>query len=124
MHMIEPLTGFPDNVLAFGYKGRVTRQDYETVLIPAVENALKKHDKIRLYIEIATDFAGFDPGAMWEDLKIGMEHLTRWERAALVTDVEWIKQAMRLFGFLMPGKMKSFALSEAAQARAWIKAAG
>ena len=60
---------------------------------------------------------------MWEDFKIGVEHLTRWERAVVVTDVEWIKQAMRLFGFLMPGAMKSFPTSEAEQARAWITAA-
>ncbi len=48
-----------------------------------------------------------------------MEHLTRWERVALVTDVEWIKQTMRFFSFLMPGAMKSFPTSEATQARAW-----
>jgi hypothetical protein len=53
-----------------------------------------------------------------------MEHLTRWERVAVVTDVEWIKQTMRFFSFLMPGAMKSFQASEAALARAWIIAAG
>ena len=76
-----------------------------------------------LYYETAADFSGIDPGAMWEDFKVGMEHLTRWERVAVVTDVEWIKQTMRFFGFLMPGAMKSFPTSEAAQARAWIIAA-
>jgi hypothetical protein len=53
-----------------------------------------------------------------------MEHLTRWERVAVVTDVEWIKQTMRFFSFLMPGAMRVFPTSEAAQARAWIIAAG
>jgi len=53
-----------------------------------------------------------------------MEHLTRWERVAVVTDVEWPEQTMRLFSFLMAGAMKSFPTSEAAQARSWIIAAG
>jgi hypothetical protein len=53
-----------------------------------------------------------------------MEHLTRWERVAVVTDVEWIKQTMWFFSFLMPGAMRVFPASEAAQARAWIIAAG
>ena len=121
--MIEQLSGFPDNVLAFVGRGRVTRSDYTDVLTPAVEKALAKHERVRLYYELGPDFAGIDPGAMWEDFKIGVEHLTHWERAVVVTDVEWIKQAVRLFGFLMPGAMKSFPTSEAVKARAWITAA-
>ena len=111
--MIEHLTSFPDNVLAFVCKGRVTKADYDAVLVPAVVQALKTHDKVRLYYETAGDFAGIDPGAMWEDFKVGMEHLTRWERVAVVTDVEWIKQTIRFFRFLMPGTMKLFPTSEA-----------
>jgi hypothetical protein len=118
--MIEHLTSFPDNVLAFVCKGRVTKADYDAVLVPAVVQALKTHDKVRLYYETAGDFAGIDPGAMWEDFKVGMEHLTRWERVAVVTDVEWIKQTIRFFRFLMPGTMKLFPTSEATQARQWI----
>jgi hypothetical protein len=120
--MIDQLSGFPDNVLAFVGRGRLTRTDYTEVLMPAVEKALAKHERVRLYYELGPDFAGIDPGAMWEDFKVGVEHLTRWERAAVVTDVEWIKQAMRPFSFLMPGAMKSFPTSEAEQARVWITA--
>ena len=122
--MIEQLNSFPDNVLAFVCKGHVTKGDYDAVVVPAVMNLLKRQDKIRLYYETAADFAGYDPGAIWEDFKVGMEHLTRWERVAVVTDVEWIKQTMRFFSFLMPGAMRVFPASEAAQARAWIIAAG
>jgi len=120
--MIEQLTSFPDNVLAFVCHGHVTKADYEEALVPAVTSALKKQDKVRLYYETAPDFAGIQPGAMWEDFKVGMEHLTRWERFAIVTDVEWIKHTMRFFSFLMPGTLKLFPASEAAQARAWISA--
>jgi hypothetical protein len=28
---------------------------------------------------------------VWEDIKVDTEHFTRWERMAVVTDVEWIK---------------------------------
>jgi hypothetical protein len=121
--MIERLTGFPDNVVAFVCKGRVTRADYDTILVPTVVDALKKHDKVRLYYETAPDFAGIDPGAVWEDFKVGMEHLTRWQRVAVVTNIEWIKHTMRFFSFMMPAAMKIFPNSEAAQAREWIVAA-
>jgi hypothetical protein len=121
--MIEHLSNFPAGVLAFLCKGRVTKADYDSVLVPAVVKALEKHKRVRLYYETSTDFEGIDPGAIWEDMMVGMEHLTRWERVAVVTDVAWITQAMRLFRFLMPGVVKLFSTSEFAQARAWIVAA-
>ena len=49
-----------------------------------------------------------------------MENVTRWERVAVVTDVDWIKHAVQIFRFLMPGVTKLFSRSEAAQAREWI----
>ena len=69
--MIELLTSFPDNVIALSCKGQVTREDYDGILVPAILEALKRHDKIRLLYKTSADFTGYDLGAMWEDLKIG-----------------------------------------------------
>lgn len=119
--MIESLQDFQGNVAAFLCSGHVTQDDYEAVLIPAVEKKLKEHDKIRLYYETAADFAGIEPSAVWEDFKTGMEHFTRWERIAVVTDVEWIKHTMQAFSFVMPGELKVFPRAEITEARAWIE---
>ena len=118
--MIKQLTDLPGNVVAFVCKGRVTKADYDAVLVPAVQNALSTHDKVRLYYETDADFAGLEPGAMWEDFKVGVEHLTRWERIAVVTDVAWIQHTVRFFAFLMPAQTKLFSRAEVAKARAWI----
>ncbi|HEY7342570.1 MAG TPA: STAS/SEC14 domain-containing protein [Ktedonobacterales bacterium] len=118
--MIEVLDDFPDNVVGFRGTGHITRQDYETVVIPAVEAAFKQYKTIRLYYQFDPDFAGLDPGAMWEDFKVGMEHFTHWERIAIVTDMDWISNALKVFAFLMPGDIRHFTLADADQARAWI----
>ena len=121
--MIELHKDFPDNVIAVSCRGHITREDYDTVLIPEVEAKLATHPKLRLYYEIGSDFEGIDPGAIWSDFKVGMEHLTRWERMAVVTDVDWIKHTMRFFSFLVPGEMRFYPVAEAEEARRWIKAA-
>jgi len=118
--MIELLKGFPENVIAVSCKGKITKSDYDTVLVPTVEEALSAHDKVRLYYEAGPGFAGIEPAAAWEDFKVGMEHFTRWQRVAVVTDVDWIKHTMQIFSFIMPGDMRVFRTSEAEQARAWI----
>jgi SpoIIAA-like len=120
--MIVELRDFPPPVVAFAGSGEITRQDYQKVLVPAVEAALKTSPKLRLYYELGPGLSGIEPGAMWEDFKIGVEHLTRWERIAIVTDVEWIKHTVRAFGFLMPARVRIFSPEAAAEARAWIAA--
>lgn len=118
--MIETLQGFPSPVLAFACKGHVTKSDYETTLIPAVEKAMQQPGKVRLYYQINPDFSGIEPGAAWDDFKVGMQHSTRWERMAVVTDVDWIRYAIRAFGFVMPGELRIFPLAEQDTAREWI----
>ena len=118
--MIAQLQGFPQNVIAFAGRGQVTKADYVSTLIPAVEKAFAGHDRLRLYYELGADFAGIDADALVEDFKIGMQHLSRWEQAAVVTDVQWIAHAISLFSFLMPGAMKVFSTKDVDEARSWI----
>ncbi len=61
-----------------------------------------------------------DPGAMWTDFATGLEHWMHWERIAIVTDVEWIRNTMMAFGFLMPGEMQLFSMADKDKAREWI----
>lgn len=121
--MIEVLSGFPGNVAAFRAKGHVTRKDYDDVLVPKVKEAFANHPKIRCLYELGPEFSGFDAGAMWEDFKLGVGHLTGWERCAVVTDVEWIRLVMNAFGFIIPGQVRLFGNAQAAEARRWIAAA-
>ena len=90
--MIEVVEGFGDDIAAFACHGHVMKADYESVLIPEIEDRLKRHEKVRIYYEVAPDFGGVDPGAVWEDTKVGFSHFLRWERFAVVTDVDWITQ--------------------------------
>ncbi len=118
--MIELLPDFPADAVAVRCRGYVDKADYVATLVPSVERALASHERLRLYYEIGSDFSGISPGAMWEDFWVGMRHLTRWKRVAVVTDVPWIEHMVHLFGFLMPGPTRVFPLAEAAAARAWI----
>ena len=120
--MIQILEGFPETVVAVSAVGRVTRQDYETILVPHVEAAAKRHRKISFYYEIGPDFAGMEPAAMWEDFRVGVGYWTRWGRIAVITEVPWIAQLVNAFRFLMPGQIRVFPSSEKAAARTWVEA--
>jgi hypothetical protein len=118
--MIERLEGFPENVVAVAGKGQVTKEDYEKVLIPAVEAALKTQRRINFYYELGPEFVGIEVGAAWQDFKEGVRHLFRWEKMALVTDVDWIRRTISGFAVFMPGDLRVFPYAEQAAARAWV----
>jgi hypothetical protein len=118
--MLDMIPALPDNVLGFIAKGDVTADDYNDVLEPAIEEARKKHDKLRLLYVLGKDFTGYSGGAMWEDGKLGMSHLTGWEKVALVSDEPWIRHTVDVLGYLIPGKVRTFSVAEEADASEWV----
>ena len=78
---------------------------------------------MRLYYELGSQFSGIDPAAAWEDAKMGIEHFGRWERIAVVTDVDWMKHTVNAFRFLIPGQLRVFPTAQTSEARVWIASA-
>lgn len=116
------ITG-PDDagVMELTVSGRLSKQDYDAVLAPAIDAALSAHDKIRILVLITEDFEGYDLGAAWSDTKLGMTHWSGFDRIALVTDVGWIAGASRGFAFLAPCPVKVFDLASLDEARDWLR---
>lgn len=118
--MIEQIAALPPGILGFRAHGQVTAEDYKRVVVPDVEAAFALNRKLRLLYVTADDFLGFDPGAMWNDMKLGARHFSGWERVALVTDVPWLRAAATAMGFMVPADFRLFAGPDLAQARRWI----
>lgn len=64
-------------------------------------------------------FDGLSGGAAWQDLKMGVQHISHWKKIALVTDVDWMLHLTHLFGWMTPGELKQFPLAERDAAAAW-----
>ena len=118
--MITTYDDVPDAVVAFRASGEVTAADYESVLIPAVEEKLARHEKISLLYHLGPDFTGFTAGAMWDDSKIGFKHLAAWDRIALVSDVSWIRHMVRGMGFVIPAAIRVFDNDQLDEAMRWV----
>ena len=119
--MLARISDVPDSVLGFRASGELTGDDYRNVLVPAVQAALQSGGKLRLLYLLGDDVTGFTPGAAWQDTKVGMTHPTRWGKIAVVTDKEWLRRSVDIFGYLIPGEIKAFTAVEEADARAWVQ---
>src|ERR1700746_3272354 len=116
--MLELIEGLPGNVVGIAVSGRLTLQDCQDVLVPAMQKSLKRHEKVRLYYELNSRF----PGAAWDEFELGLEDLSRCERVAIVTDIGWVRLTVKALRFLIPSEIRVFATAQADEGRAWIRA--
>lgn len=122
--MVERIEDMPAGTVGFRADGKLSRDDYREVLEPVLREAAEAGE-IRMLFRL-TDFHGLEPGAWFEDLKtglgLGVGHHSAWKRSAIVTDVEWIGKAFKLFAWMTPGEVMVFGLGEIERAKSWVAA--
>ena len=117
--MIKELSDLPPGVVGFEATGTLRAEDYRDVVLPALERAAASGE-VR-FVVIIPEFHGMTGGAVWQDLKMGFEHLQKWKRIALVTDVEWIVHVTSVFGWMTPGELKHFPIAQRGDAVNWAR---
>ena len=118
--MLTLIEDLPEGVVGVEAHGKVTAEEYDEVLVPAVEAARAKDGRVRLLYVLGHSLPDYTAGAAWEDTKLGLGHLGSWERIAIVGDVDWLHHAVHGLGWLMPGEIKVFRLAELDAAREWV----
>jgi len=120
--MIERLEEMPAGTIGLRASGKLTREDYQQVLEPALQEGVESGE-LRLLFAMP-DFDGLEAGAMVEDVETGLRVWVRdhsaWKRFALVTDVDWVAKAMRAFAWMTPGEVRIFSMGELEVAREWV----
>jgi hypothetical protein len=117
--MIRLLDDMPPGVLGLEAIDDVEEEDYQNVLVPAVDAAIAEHGKARIVYVLGPEFDEYEGDAVWEDLKLGVRHPTSFERIAIVTDASWASAAIKVFSILWPGQARAFPLAGLAAAKRW-----
>ena len=119
--MIEILKDMPKGVVGFRVSGRLLGDDLREFK-PTMEEMLKTGE-IRIVEVIASDYEGFGPGGLIEDLKLGfgslLQHHSAFKRIAVVSDKEWVAHTLHALAWMVPGELGLFTLDELEQAKDW-----
>ncbi|NIZ11385.1 STAS/SEC14 domain-containing protein [Pseudooceanicola sp. HF7] len=118
--MIDIDLDIEKGILLATARGTVTGEDYETHLAPAVERMAAEHGKMRLLYWFGPEFEGFEASAMWSDMKLGLSHMSAFEKVAVVTDVHWLSASVQGMGWLIPVPVRVFANDAIGKANAWL----
>ncbi|MGO9652232.1 STAS/SEC14 domain-containing protein [Mycobacterium sp.] len=119
--MIDVLSGMPEGVTGIRVSGRLRGDDLREFK-PAMEK-LMKAGELRIVEVIASDYEGFGPGGLAEDLKLGFgalfQHHAAFKRIAVVTDKEWVAHTLHALAWMVPGELALFGLDELERATKW-----
>jgi hypothetical protein len=116
--MIEQIESPDVTVLAFRMSGKLHDPDYD-VFVPAVEQAIRDHGKVRLIGEFV-DFEGWDMHAVWDDTKFAMKHYADIEKVALMGYKRWEKCMAAICIRFTAAEVKYFELGDKQAAWDWI----
>jgi hypothetical protein len=118
--MIEIMKDVPPGIVAVRSVGVLTKEDYDEVVVPLLEEATRTGRRIRCLCQVGPEFRGFTPSAAWEDVRLGLRALRLFEACAVVSDLSWIRESSRLAAFFMPCPVQVFGEHEREQAIKWL----
>ena len=117
--MIQPIEHLPPNVVGFRATGEVTEADFTDIVMPRVKELVEQTDRLNYILVLDTPISSFTFGAWFKDAVMGIRHLTKWNRAAIISDVKGIRTFTDIFSLLMPGEFRGFEHSDMDQAIDW-----
>jgi hypothetical protein len=117
---IEIIKDESPGIVAVRAVGTVSKAEYDEVVVPLLEEALRTGQRIRCLCEVGPEFHRLTPGALWEDVTLGLHGLGLFEACAVVSDLAWVRDASRLAAFLMPCPVQVFSQYDRDQALKWL----
>jgi len=118
--MITQIEKLPLNMVGFRASGKITELDFSETVMPKVKELIKKTDKLNYMLVLDTSIKNFTAGAWFKDSIMGVKHLTKWNRAAIVSDIGAIRTFTEIFSILMPGEFKGFEHKDEQKAIDWV----
>jgi len=109
------------SILEFNIDGKLEQKDY-LQFEPLVESLLARGGKLAIIIHI-TNFSGWTPAALWEDLKFDARHYRDFTRVALVAETDSKKWLATLSKPFTRADVAFYHEADIEQARTWAKAA-
>jgi hypothetical protein len=122
--VIERIEDMPTGAIGFRGGGRITREEVGQVLLPPLNEVVTLGDPLRLVVIVEADLEPLEPRTLWSEVKAGVEprlrHHGAWARTAVATDVTWVRSAVALLGWALPGQLRLLACAEVDEAKTWV----
>lgn len=107
----------PDHV-AIDVSDTLTKSDYDD-LVPRLERLASERGPLRMLIRLS-DFSGWEPPALWADLKFDLTHQDDMARIAILGESRLERWGTELSKLFLRADVEFFAAEEVEPARRWL----
>ncbi|QSX38729.1 SpoIIAA family protein [Shewanella sedimentimangrovi] len=107
-------------VLTVIVSDRVTGEDFEQVLLPAIDAKLKDHASIELLFDIEDSCQGFSLTSVWMDALLALFHAGDVSRVAILVDRPGLKLLAQAQALFMPWPVAIYPRHRKGDARKWL----
>ncbi|MBI4675157.1 MAG: STAS/SEC14 domain-containing protein [Chloroflexi bacterium] len=115
--MIEVLRN-EGNFLAFRLSGKLHDADYKQFM-PLIQTAADK-GKLHLLVEMQ-NFEGWDPQALWDDIRLDAQYGDKIERLAVIGDRAWQAWMTKICRPFTSARIEYFDARDTQGAWAWVQ---
>jgi SpoIIAA-like len=122
--MITQLKNIPNTMVGFKASDEVTKDDFDKIVLPAVAELVQRTDELNYMLVLDTPIKNFTLGAWIKDALLGLNNLSKWNRAAIVSDSDNIIAFTNMFSKVMPGEFKGFTPDQLDEAVGWTSSQG
>ena len=114
---------FPeDDTVEIDISGEITEADIDEIS-PWIERFMKERDTVHV-VEVVQDVEGAEPSALWKGLKFDAQHLSNFDRVAVVSDKDWVDPLAKATELVTNLEVRTFPMRDLTAAREWARHGG
>ena len=118
--MIQFLDVSEQDTVAARVVGQIDEKDVEKAA-KEIDRRLEEEGLINMYLEL-DHFEGYEPKALFKDLRLMLRHFDNFKKVALVSQEEWLDAVSEITENLDPGvKARYYRIEERPQALRWLE---
>lgn len=118
--MIYRIIDLPPKMIGFKASWEVTKKDFDEVVIPCVQKHVEKMGQSNYMLVLNNSIRNYTFCSWLKDVLLSLKHITKWNRAAIVSDSKVLKFLVELVGVFVPGELQIYSYDEMPRAIDWL----
>ncbi len=117
--MLKQIKNIPNGIFGIEMSGKVSEKELKKI-DALMEHFKNKHGKFN-FLAVVEDYDYASIQAMWKDLKTGLKYFDDIHKAALVSNVEWVEDTVKVLNLITPNlTIETFGSNERDRALEWL----
>ncbi|MCH5720943.1 SpoIIAA family protein [Niabella hibiscisoli] len=119
--MITEIKNISDTIVAFKASGTISGHDFETSLVPAIQQYKRQHKELNYMLVLEHDLSSFSINWWIKSLWLAIRDWSSWQRCAIISDLDGLKNFTNETCKDIPGELRIYPHEQIDDAIRWLQ---